>query len=133
MSTDVNPYQCTSSLPLTGTVSYGEPIVWEGRKIRVRARVLPKYLFLVVGYFVTIDNEQTFTSSQVRWQENFYFRFKHQGRLATGHFRTHGGIWSSDKFSLVIDREKVAVSKVRVEGMWTVLLTILAIAAVLLV
>jgi len=78
----------------------------------------PRFLPVLGAFYVTIDGKETFTSSQLRWNERFIFAFEHGDRSVTARFETYGFIVGGERYRLFVDGVLIAESQVKVDGWW---------------
>ena len=110
-----NPY----SSPETSPQLTANAHVWEGRKFTVEASNQAKHLWLLGTVLVSIDDGEPFTSTQIKWKEDFTFDFEHNGRLITGRFTQVNAAIHSMEYRLMIDGVEIAHDKTVVENWLT--------------
>ena len=117
--TSDNPYESPKTADGVGEEFKLAPEhTWEGHTFTIRARFLPKSLFMIGEHAVTLDHTETFTSSNLRLNERIDFTFQHQDRTVAARYETFGVVLGGERYRLIVDGQLVAESKVRIPLWW---------------
>lgn len=113
----MNPYQPSPLEHRIAPVSHGSSEhIWDDRLFVVRAKALPNFMWLAIAYYVTIDNNETFTSMKLRVREHFEFKFTHQDVETVGRFERRGV--RDGGYSLFADGQLIGSGRAPVKGWW---------------
>jgi hypothetical protein len=117
MNNDTNPYASPTTASETPYVCIH---YWRNRTIAIRAGYLPRRIWMLGGFAVTIDDSETFSSAQWSYNEDSRWQFQHNNRVVCCHLRTKMSPLSvfQVRYELSIDGEPSSSHVVRLSGAW---------------